>query len=87
VYEHNGGEVDQKYISDSGDTSVRLKQTIHETKDSAHRLATLVSRMARNVHRGFHSIIPPEDGPIAWYDKRQKMMANMTSETGTDNPP
>jgi hypothetical protein len=64
VYEHNGGEADEKYILDSGDTSVRPKQKIHETQSGAHRLAGVVSKMATNVHRGFHSIFPPEQGPI-----------------------
>jgi hypothetical protein len=51
VYEHNGGEVDQKYLRDSGDTSVRLKQTIRETQVGVHEFATIVLRMARNLHR------------------------------------
>jgi hypothetical protein len=34
VYEHNGGEADQKYIDDSGDTSVRPKQALHETNEN-----------------------------------------------------
>jgi hypothetical protein len=35
VYEHNGGEVDEKYLGDSGDTSVRLKQaTLSPSFDS-----------------------------------------------------
>ena len=32
VYEHNGGEVDQKYLDNSGDSSVRLKQHIRGTR-------------------------------------------------------
>ena len=31
VYEHNGGEVDQRYLDVSNDTTVRLKQHIRET--------------------------------------------------------
>ena len=42
VYEHNGGEVDDKYIQDSGDQSVRAKQVIHENQESASRIARLV---------------------------------------------
>jgi hypothetical protein len=40
VYEHNGGEVDQQYLDASGDTTVRLKQHIRETREGcspAHR--------------------------------------------------
>jgi hypothetical protein len=54
VYEHNGGEVDEKYLRDSGDTSVRLKQSIRETQAGVHEFANFVLRMARNLHRGFH---------------------------------
>ena len=31
VYEHNGGEVDAKYIEQSGDTAVKLKQALRDT--------------------------------------------------------
>ena len=64
VYEHKGGEADEKYIADSGDTAVRPKQALHESQESAHRIAGLVLKMAGNLHRGFHEILPPESGPI-----------------------
>jgi len=64
VYEHKGGEADEKYIADSGDNSVRPKQALRETPDSAHRIAGLVLRMAANLHRGFHEILPAEEEPI-----------------------
>jgi hypothetical protein len=72
VYEHKGGEADEKYIADSGDTSVRPKQALRETQASAHRIAGLVVRMVRNLHRGFHEIIPTEDAPIREYDKHSR---------------
>jgi hypothetical protein len=65
VYEHNGGEVDNKYIQDTGDTSVRPKQVIRETIDTASRIADLVLRMGHNVANGFHQIFPPEEMPLA----------------------
>jgi hypothetical protein len=61
VYEHGGGEADQKYIEDSGDKSVRLKQALRETVQSAHRIVGIVQRMAANLHKGFHEIIPADD--------------------------
>ena len=64
IYEHNGGEVDEKYIRDSGDSSVRLKQVIHETSQAAARIAELVLKMAQNILEGFHVIFPPEEMPI-----------------------
>jgi hypothetical protein len=64
VYEHRGGEADEKYIEDSGDTSVRVKQALRETQQSAHRIASLVQKMSSNIHHGFHEIIPAEEAPI-----------------------
>ena len=69
VYEHKGGEVDDKYIADSGDTSVRPKQALRETQESAHRTVSIVVKMASNLHRGFHEILPPNEGPIKQYEK------------------
>jgi hypothetical protein len=70
VYEHRGGEADEKYIKDSGDTSVRPKQALQETQETAHQLAGLVVRMARNLHLGFHEISPPIEERIQMYRKR-----------------
>ncbi len=64
VYEHNGGEADERYIAESGDNSVRVKQALRETAESAHRIAGLILRMASNLHHGFHEILRPEQGPI-----------------------
>jgi hypothetical protein len=69
VYEHKAGEADEKYIEDSGDTSVRPKQALHETQESAHRIAGFVLKMAGNLHRVFHEILPPDQGPIKQYQK------------------
>jgi len=64
VYEHNGGEVDEKYIRDSGDSSVRPKQVIRESRETALRIADLVIKMGKNIHDGFHEIFPPEGAPL-----------------------
>lgn len=71
VYEHNGGEVDEKYIQDSGDTSVRPKQVIHETVESANRIAMAVTKLGVNLLNGFHRIFPPEREPIRLRKERQ----------------
>jgi hypothetical protein len=73
VYEHKGGEADEKYIADSGDNSVRPKQTLHESRDSAHHLADIVVKMARNLHSGFHEIFPPEQEAIQRRTKRRRV--------------
>ena len=59
VYEHNGGEADEAYIEQSGDNTVRLKQALREDQESAHRTVGVVMRMAKNLHDGFHGILPP----------------------------
>jgi hypothetical protein len=74
VYEHNGGEVDQKYLDDSGDSTVRLKQHIHETQQGAHSLLGSLVKMVRNIHNGFHELFPPIAAPIkAFEDKKARM--------------
>jgi hypothetical protein len=71
VYEHKGGEADEKYIADSGDT-VRVKQALRETRESAHRIASLVLKLATNVHKGFHELFPPLEEPIRRYASRKQ---------------
>ena len=75
VYEHNGGEVDEKYLRDSGDTSVRLKQSIRETQAGVHEFGNLALRMARNIHRGFHDIYEPLKGPIDQHEEQKTRLA------------
>jgi hypothetical protein len=67
VYEHRGGEADDKYIAESGDASVRAKQAIRESQQSAHRIVGLIVKMAGNLHRGFHELLPAEEAPIEHY--------------------
>jgi hypothetical protein len=78
VYEHNGGVVDAKYLTDSEDKSVRLGQEIRETQSAAHRLIGLVARMAQNLQRGFHDIFPPEAEPIERHKERQARLKTAT---------
>jgi len=75
VYEHNGGEVDQQYLDRSGDTTVRLKQHIHETQQGAHDLLSSLVKMARNVHSGFHELLPTIPEPITAFEKRKARIA------------
>jgi hypothetical protein len=71
VYEHNGGEVDQRYLDDSEDTSVRLKQALRETPESIFRMTGLILRMVRTLHEGFHELFPPVEKPIEIYKAQQ----------------
>jgi hypothetical protein len=70
VYEHSGGEADEKYIADSGDKFVRPKQALHETVESAHRTTTAVQKMASNLHRGFHDIFPIDEVATRRYQRK-----------------
>lgn len=71
VFEHNGGEVSQRYLDDSGDTSVSLKQHIHETQEDVHSLLGSLLKMARNLHNGFHALITPNQKPIKEFEERK----------------
>jgi hypothetical protein len=64
VHEHNGGEVDEKYLRDSGDTTVRIKQALRETPPEIMRTMALLVDVAKNLHNGFHDIFEPQEMPI-----------------------
>jgi Zn finger protein HypA/HybF involved in hydrogenase expression len=80
VYEHNGGEVDQKYLDDSGDTSVVLKQVIRETREDAHSLIGSLIKVVRNLHKGFHDLLPPAPEPIKYFEERKARMEEHRSQ-------
>lgn len=75
VYEHNGGEVDERYITESGDTTVRLKQRIRETAESTTRAVALVKTMARNFKNGFDDIFPPVRTPVQYEEERKRRVS------------
>ena len=87
VYEHNGGEVDEKYIRDSGDKSVRPKQLIRENATSTSKLVDLVLVMTKNIHEGFHEIFPPEDEPVQLHQRRMTDPEFTTSRQTMQLPP
>jgi hypothetical protein len=82
VYEHNGGEMDQKYLADTGDTSVRLKQALREVPEDIFRLTGLIMKMAGNLHEGFHELFPPMSGPIKSYKEQQERLRRFVGATG-----
>jgi hypothetical protein len=63
-----------KYLDDSGDTSVRLKQALRESPDHIFRMTGLIMKMARNLHEGFHELFPPTARPIEIYKERQQRL-------------
>lgn len=82
LYEHNGGEVDQKYLDKSADTTVRLKQHIHESREDAHSLLGSLVKMARNIHMGFEELIAPLPGPIKAFEEKKERIAKWSRERG-----
>ena len=75
VYEHSAGEVDQKYIDDTGDTSVQVKQRIREDRQEIHEFLGTLVRIARNLHAGFHDLFPPIREPIEQHEATQSRMS------------
>ena len=71
LFTHRGGIVDQKYLDDSADTTVQLGQLVRETKENVHRLLSLMVRIARNLHHGFHAIIQVHQEPIKYHQEAE----------------
>lgn len=61
LHEHNGGVVDQRYLAESGDTSVRLRQELREDLAEVHELLNILSRVFSNIHEQFSDILPPSE--------------------------
>ena len=74
VYEHNGGEVDERYITESGDTTVRPKQRIRESSESTLRATNVIEILGRNFKTGFDEIFPPVEAPIRYEERRKQMI-------------
>jgi hypothetical protein len=66
VYEHNGGEADEKYLRASGDNNVREKQCMEESPADNHRFLDGLMRVGTNLHNGFHELIPPLQGATTY---------------------
>jgi hypothetical protein len=71
IYEHKGGEADEKYIRDSGEIGVRPKQRLRNSLEDGHRLIGILQRLASNLHAGFHELLPPAPESIAAWQERQ----------------
>ncbi len=56
IFTHNAGRVDQEYIDNTGDTSVKLNQLIHVRSNEIKRLIPLVSQSGKKLIQGFESI-------------------------------
>jgi hypothetical protein len=56
ILTHNSGVVDEKYIKNTNDTSVRLNQKIKVEKDEAIKLISLTRAIAKKLFDGYNSI-------------------------------
>jgi hypothetical protein len=56
VLTHNGGRIDQEYLDNTGDTTVRLNQKIVVRSNEIRRLIPLLRTVAQNLFQGFESI-------------------------------
>jgi hypothetical protein len=65
AFEHDGGQATERYVKESGDTTVTLGALIRENRENVHRLIGLLNRMATNFANGFHELFPPEEKPMA----------------------
>lgn len=71
IYEHNGGEADSKYLEDSGDITVRLKQVVRETQASANKTIDILHKIASNIQSDFHTIFSPIKEPIEYHQRKK----------------
>ena len=74
VYEHRGGVADDDYLERSGDKSLRKGQVIRESAARVRALLPLIARMAENLDRGFHRVVPTEEAAIAALRVRTERM-------------
>ncbi len=75
VFEHSGGQVTQRYLADSGDTTVKLNELLREKQADVHSLLGFLSRLALNLHDGFHQLFPPNEAPIRQFAEKKARMA------------
>jgi hypothetical protein len=56
VLTHIGGRIDQEYLDNTGDTTVRLNQKVVVRSNEIRRLIPLLRTIAQNLFQGFESI-------------------------------
>ena len=59
VFTHNGGRVDQEYLDNTGDVSVRINQVIRLHSREIRRLIPMVRQCAINFVGGLESLVHP----------------------------
>jgi hypothetical protein len=56
LFTHNAGRVDQKYIDNTGDNSVKLNEGLHVRSREIRRLISLVSGAGQKLIQGYEAI-------------------------------
>jgi len=56
VFTHNAGKVDQEYLDNTGDTTVRLNEVIRLRSKEIKRLIPLIRQAAKNLIEGYENI-------------------------------
>ncbi len=74
VYEHDGGQVTQRYLDESEDKTVKLRQSLREDAEGVFRMTGFILKMARNLHEGFHELFPPTEAPITMRRNQQALL-------------
>lgn len=65
LHAHSGGIVDQKYLDDTGDTTVQIGQLLRERREDILALTPIVAKIVQNLMQGFHEIVPVNALPIS----------------------
>jgi hypothetical protein len=60
AYEHDGGVMTARYVSESGDPDAQEGLLIRETGENVHQLIRALERMGEVLDADFHEIFPPE---------------------------
>ena len=75
VYEHDGGVATQRYVEESGDSSIGKGDLIRETAENAHRLIGCLNRMISTFESDFHEMFEPEAFCIEIENARRNRMS------------
>ncbi len=56
LFTHNAGRVDQEYLDNTGDTSVKLNQVLYVRSKEIKRLISLVSGTGQRLIQGYEAV-------------------------------
>lgn len=75
VYEHDGGVMTKRYVTNSGDPAAEEGVLLRETAENAHRFIGCLNRMMATLERDFHEIFKPERFCIDIENEQKARMA------------